>query len=392
MELIYLDHNATTPIAPVAKLAALRFLENEFGNPSSTHAKGHSAKAAVDEGRAAVAKLLGATASEIVFTASATESNNLALMGAAAAAPTERQHLIVSAVEHPAVMEPALALQRQGWQLSLAPVDRHGRLDVEALQSLLRPDTAIVSVMHANNELGTLQPIETIAPLVHAVGALLHVDAAQSVGKVPVDVNVLGADLLTVAGHKMYAPKGIGALYVRQGTRLAGMLYGAGQERGLRPGTENVPYIAALGAAAQYVWGCMKENASRVAELRDTLEQRLLAAIPGLVVNGHPHHRLPNTLHVSLPTGDSRSIVAALADEVALSPGAACHADDHDPVSGVMRAIGATAQQARGALRISMGYDTTALQVEQAATLIVLAYGKQVVPEHGEGHFARRLR
>lgn len=379
MELIYLDHNATTPIAPAARLAAMRFLESEFGNPSSTHAKGRAAKAAVDEARAAVADLLGAAAPEIVFTGSATESNNLALMGAAAMAPAQRRHLIVSAVEHPAVMEPALALQRQGWQLSLAPVDRHGRVDVEALRSLLRPDTAIVSVMHANNELGTLQPIEAIAPLVHAVGALLHVDAAQSVGKVPVDVNALGADLLTVAGHKMYVPKGIGALYVRQGTRLAGLLYGAGQERGFRPGTENVPYIAAFGAAAQYVRGSMQESAARVAELRDTLEQRLLAAIPGLVVNGHPHHRLPNTLHVSLPRGDARAIVAALADQVALSPGAACHADGHDPVSGVMRAIGATAQQARGALRISLGYDTTALQVEQAVTLIVPAYEKLIV-------------
>ena len=383
MELIYLDHNATTPIAPAAKLAAMRFLESDFGNPSSTHAKGRAAKAAVDEARAAVADLLGATTSEIIFTASATESNNLALMGAAAMVPAERRHLIVSAIEHPAVMEPALALQRQGWQLSVAPVDRHGRVDVQALRSLLRPDTAIVSVMHANNELGTLQPIEAIAPLVHAVGALLHVDAAQSVGKVPVDVNTLGADLLTVAGHKMYVPKGIGALYVREGTRLAGLLYGAGQERGLRPGTENVPYIAAMGAGAQYVRARMQESASRVAELRDALEQRLLDAIPGSVVNGYPQHRLPNTLHMSLPSGDARAMVAALSEQVALSPGAACHADGHSTVSGVMRAIGATAQQARGAIRISLGYDTTAAQIEQAAALIVLAFERLYI--HADG-------
>ena len=383
MELIYLDHNATTPIAPAAKLAAMRFLESDFGNPSSTHAKGRAAKAAVDEARAAVADLLGATTSEIIFTASATESNNLALMGAAAMVPAERRHLIVSAIEHPAVMEPALALQRQGWQLSVAPVDRHGRVDVQALRSLLRPDTAIVSVMHANNELGTLQPIEAIAPLVHAVGALLHVDAAQSVGKVPVDVNTLGADLLTVAGHKMYVPKGIGALYAREGTRLARLLYGAGQERGLRPGTENVPYIAAMGAGAQYVRARMQESASRVAELRDALEQRLLDAIPGLVVNGHPQHRLPNTLHMSLPSGDARAMVAALSEQVALSPGAASHAGGHSMVSGVMRAIGATAQQARGAIRISLGYDTTAAQIEQAAALIVLAFERLYI--HSDG-------
>jgi cysteine desulfurase len=383
MELIYLDHNATTPIAPAAKLAAMRFLENDFGNPSSTHAKGRAAKAAVDEARAALADLLGATTSEIIFTASATESNNLALMGAAVMVPAERRHLIVSTIEHPAVMEPALALQRQGWQLSVAPVDRHGRVDVQALRSLLRPDTAIVSVMHANNELGTLQPIEAIAPLVHAVGALLHVDAAQSVGKVPVDVNTLGADLLTVAGHKMYVPKGIGALYAREGTRLARLLYGAGQERGLRPGTENVPYIAAMGAGAQYVRARMQESASRVAELRDALEQRLLDAIPGLVVNGHPQHRLPNTLHMSLPSGDARAMVAALSEQVALSPGAACHAGGHSMVSGVMRAIGATAQQARGAIRISLGYDTTAAQIEQAAALIVLAFERLYI--HSDG-------
>jgi cysteine desulfurase len=297
--------------------------------------------------------------------------------------PAERRHLIVSAIEHPAVMEPALALQRQGWQLSVAPVDHHGRVDVQALRSLLRPDTAIVSVMHANNELGTLQPIEAIAPLVHAVGALLHVDAAQSVGKVPVDVNTLGADLLTVAGHKMYVPKGIGALYAREGTRLARLLYGAGQERGLRPGTENVPYIAAMGAGAQYVRARMQESASRVAELRDALEQRLLDAIPGLVVNGHPQHRLPNTLHMSLPSGDARAMVAALSEQVALSPGAACHAGGHSMVSGVMRAIGATAQQARGAIRISLGYDTTAAQIEQAAALIVLAFERLYI--HSDG-------
>ncbi len=374
MELIYLDHNATTPVALAAQLAALRFLQSEYGNPSSTHAKGRAAKAAVDEARAALAELLGATDAEIVFTGGATESNNLALLGAAAAAPAERRHLIISAIEHPAVSEPALALQRQGWQLSHAPVDRQGFLQVEALQSMLRADTAIVSVMHANNELGTLQPIEKIAPLVHSVGALLHVDAAQSVGKVSVNVNSLGVDLLTVAGHKMYGPKGIGALYIRHGTCLAGLLYGAGQESGRRPGTENVPYIAALGAAAQYVQGQMKKSASRVTELRDMLEQRLRTKIPGLIVNGDPLNRLPNTSHVSLPVGDARALVSALADQVALSPGAACHSDGHDPVSGVMRAIGATAQQARGALRLSLGYDTTALQVEQATNLISHAY------------------
>lgn len=375
--MIYLDYNATTPVHPQVRQVIHQFLDSEFGNPSSSHARGRAAKAAVDAARSAVASAIGAALpDEIVFTGSATEANNLALFGACLAAPPQRRHLVISAVEHPAVLEPALALQRQGWRLSIAPVDRAGRLIAGELEALLQSGpAALVSVMHANNELGTIQPIEEIAPLAKRHGALLHVDAAQSMGKVPVDVNALGADLLTIAGHKMYAPKGIGALYVRRGTPLRPILFGASQERSIRPGTENVAYIAGLGVAAGLVCGAAFAR-QRMASLRDELQRRLVEGVPGLVVNGSSAHRLPNTLHVSLPVGSARDLVALLANEVALSPGAACHSDHPDEPSGVMRAIGATAQQAHGALRLSLGYDTTADDVDNAARLIVAAFDR----------------
>jgi cysteine desulfurase len=378
---IYLDYNATTPVHPAVRQAILLHLEGEYGNPSSSHSKGQAAKAAVDSARAWVAKAIGAAAgAEVFFTGSATEANNLAILGTAGTVTADRRHLIVSAVEHPAVMEPALALRRQGWRLSVAPVERDGRIDLDALAALLGAHpTALVSVMHANNELGTLQPVEAVGRLAHEHGALFHVDAAQSMGKVPVDVNTIGADLLTIAGHKMYAPKGIGALYVRRGTAIEPLQFGASQEGGLRPGTENVAYIAGLGAAARLV---MEEGPGKrlsMAALRGELQERLQAAISGLTVNGSLVHRLPNTLHVSLPQGSARVVVELLADQVAISPGAACHSGADYAPSGVMRAIGATAQQAQGALRISLGYDTTPADVERAARLISAAYQRQAL-------------
>jgi cysteine desulfurase len=271
-------------------------------------------------------------------------------------------------------MEPAHELQRRGWRLRVVPVDRESRLQLDALLTLLSAnDTALVSVMHANNELGTVQPVEEIGRLVKQHGALFHVDAAQAIGKVAVNVDAMRADLLTIAGHKMYAPKGIGALYVRRGTRLQPLMFGAPQEGGLRPCTENVPYIAGLGAAAEMV-AAADEARVRMARLRDELQADLIRAIPGLTVNGSQKYRLPNTLHVSLPEGSARAVIALLANEVALSPGAACHADSPDVPSGVMKAIGATGQQAIGAIRISLGYDTTAEEVHTAARAIAEAY------------------
>lgn len=376
--MIYLDHNATTPVHPEVQRRIAECLGCTYGNPSSTHAMGRAARLVVDAARAAVASAIGAARpDEIVFTGSATEANNLAVLGACGVAPQGRRHLVISAIEHPAVLEPALELQRQGWRLSIAPVDRGGRLVVAELARLLQDQpAALVSVMRANNELGSIQPIEEIAPLVRRHGALLHVDAAQSMGKIPVDVDTLGADLLTLAGHKMYAPKGVGALYVRSGTVLRPLLFGASHERGLRPGTENVAYIAGLGTAAGIVSNAQAE-CPRMAQLRDELQSRLVAGIPGLTVNGAIGHRLPNTLHVSLPTGSARAVVAWLADEVALSPGAACHADTPEAPSGVMQAIGATAQQAYGALRLSLGYGTRREDIEAAAGHIAAAWRQQ---------------
>lgn len=373
--MIYLDYNATTPVHPEVRQAILPYLEGDYGNPSSSHSKGQSGKVAVDSARACVAAAIGAASpSEIVFTGSATEANNLAILGACAAATADRRHLIVSAIEHPAVLVPALELQRCGWRLSIAPVGRDGIVHLDALAMLLAGgDTALVSVMHANNELGSIQPVEEIGRLAKRYGALFHVDAAQAMGKIPVDVKAIGADLLTIAGHKMYAPKGIGALYVRRGTPLRPLMYGASHEGGLRPGTENVPYIAGLAAAARLVAGAQVAR-QRMPRLRDRLQAHLLAGIPGLTVNGSQHHRLPNTLHVSLPFGSARELIAHLADQVALSPGAACHAEVAYAPSGVMQAIGATVQQANGAIRLSLGYDTTTDDIEAAVPLIVAAY------------------
>lgn len=373
--MIYLDYNATTPIHPEVRRAINTFLDEDYGNPSSSHAKGRRAKAAVDAARASVAAAIGAAMpSEIVFTGCATESNNLALLGACAAAPADRRHLIISAVEHPAVLEPARHLERQGWRLSIVPVHRDGRVDLDALQALLASaQTALVSVMHANNELGTIQPVEQIGVLAKRYGALFHVDAAQAIGKIDVNVEAMRADLLTIAGHKMYAPKGIGALYVRSGTPLRPLTYGASQESGIRPGTENVPYIAGLGEAARLVSAAYTAR-EQMATLRDQLQTHLIDAIPGLTVNGSVECRLPNTLHISLPSGSARAVIAMLADDVALSPGAACHADASHAPSGVMQAIGATAQQANGAIRISLGYDTTSGEIDLAGRLIADAY------------------
>ncbi len=372
---IYLDFNATTPVAAPVLEAMLPFWRTAFGNPSSAHSLGRQAAHAVAHARAQVAAAIGAAADEVLFTGSATEANNLALLGASQDVPPERRHLIVSAVEHPAVMGPAQELQRLGWRLSVAPVDTEGRVDVQAIAALLQEPTALVSVMHANNELGTVQPVEEIGRLCRQHRALFHVDAAQSLGKIPVSVDDIGADLLTMAGHKIYAPKGIGALYVRRGTSLKPLYFGASQERGLRSGTENVAYIVGLGAAAEYVTSVGPTKWAPMAKLRDALQAQLEQNIPGLVVNGSLTHRLPNTLHVSIPHGSAQEIVSALADQVALSVGAACHSEAGAASSGVMATIGADAQRARGALRISLGYDTTEQDATAAARMLTAAIG-----------------
>jgi cysteine desulfurase len=370
---IYLDCNATTPVDPRVLEAMLPYLAVHYGNPSSDHVVGRRAKAAVDAARAEVAALIGAAPAEIVFTGCATEANNLALLGAVRAAlPGARKSLVTSAIEHPSVLQPLRHLARQGWALTELPVDAAGRVQMDRAAHAITPEVALVSVMLANNETGSLQAVRALADLAHAAGALMHVDAAQAVGKVAVDVHALGADLLTLAGHKFYAPKGVGALYVRAGVALEPIQYGAGHEHGLRPGTENVPHIVALGEAARLARATLAQDAARMTALRDRLHGRLAAAIPGLGLNGHPTERLPNTLNVSFPAVAGWQLLDA-APAVAASTGSACHADEH-AASGVLAAMGLAPEAAAGAVRLSLGRFTTESEIDTAAAALIGAW------------------
>jgi cysteine desulfurase len=366
---IYLDYNATTPVAVEVLESMLPYLVEHFGNPSSSHSYGKKAAQAVHEARASVASLLGAATDEIVFTGSATEANNLALLGVARALAGAKRHLVVSAVEHPAVIEPALHLQSEGWRLSVIPVDAYGRVDPAAVAAALRPDTALVSIMHANNEVGTIQPVAEIAEMTKARDILLHTDAAQSAGKIAVNVDALGVDLLTLAGHKFYAPKGVGALYVRRGTPIMPIQFGAEQEYGLRPGTENVSQMVGLGAAARLARERLPAATEKLRSLRDALHERLRTGVPGLMLNGHPSERLPTTLNVSFPGIAGRKLLSRVAGRVAASVGSACHSEA-DAVSGVLAAMGCDAGRAAGAVRLSVGWMTTPEEIEAAAVAL----------------------
>ena len=369
---IYLDYNATTPVDPLAAQALEPWLRERFGNPSSAHLYGKEAKAAVETARAEVAALIGGRPGDMIFCGSATEANNLAIFGVARALRGERRHLVTSAVEHPSVMQPMRSLEAEGWQLTVLPVDGTGRVRMEAAAHAIRRDTALISVMLANNETGTMQPVSEIAALAHACGAFMHVDAAQGAGKIPIDVHDLGADLLTLAGHKFYAPKGVGALYVREGTPILPIMAGAGHERGLRPGTENVPYIVALGTAARLAQEGLAVEAARLRSLRDALQERLVIAIPGLLLNGHPAERLPNTLNLSFPGVAGWQLLAA-APEIAASTGSACHGGGHT-VSDILAAMSMPREQALGALRLSLGRFTSEAEIDGAASVLIAAW------------------
>jgi cysteine desulfurase len=366
---VYLDYNATTPIDPAVAKAMLPYLHEHFGNPSSGHSYGRRTREAVEHARRQVADLLGCTPQEILFTSGGTEANNLVLLGATSAMRKRGNHVVTSRVEHPAVLEPCLALLERGWDVTFLPVDGTGEVEVKRLEAALRPQTVLVSIMHANNEVGTLQPIEAIAAVTRRRNILLHTDAAQSVGKVPVRVDELGVDYLTVAGHKLYAPKGVGALYVRSGSPMAKLFYGAGQERGLRPGTENVLEIVGLGQAAAQALERGAEATRHLRRMRDLLEERLHAALPAAVVHGHPERRLPNTLSIAFPGWSADTLLNKL-HGVAASAGAACHADTVK-VSHVLEAMAVPEHLARATLRLSVGRFTTAAEVVQAAAHIV---------------------
>ena len=361
---IYLDYNATSPVLPDVVQAMTRVLTDVPGNASSVHAFGQAAKAVVDEGRIALAELIGAEATEVVFTSGGTEADNLALRGAAESLePTGRRHLVTTGIEHEAVLNTVKALERRGWRTTVLPTGTSGVLSVDALREVVTPETAIVSVMHANNEVGTIQPVAALATVARAAGALFHTDAVQSVGKIPVSVKTLGADMLSLSAHKFGGPKGVGALWVRRGIRLQPQMTGGRHERNRRAGTENVAAIAGLGVAARYAAKALREP-DHVGALRDRLEREILARVPGTAINGDPASRVANTTNISFDGIEAESLLIALDLEgVAVSTGSACSSGSLEP-SHVLRAMNLPSPRARNSLRFSLGRSTTDAEID----------------------------
>lgn len=376
---IYLDYNATTPIAPSVVESMTPFLSGHFGNPSSAHSMGRAAKEAIEDSRVKIAGLLGCDRTEIVFTSGGTESNNFAIKGVMLQSQPVDGHLVISAIEHPAVVEPARFLERLGFEVSIVPCDEHGFVHPSSIESALRPNTRLVSVMHANNEIGTIQPIRQIAEICHGQGILLHTDAAQSVGKVSTFVDQLDVDLLTMAGHKLYGPKGIGVLFVREGVSLEPLLHGAAHENGHRGGTENTPYIVGLGQAAYLAAKCIDESAESMTKLRDRLNDHLVNAIPGLVVNGGQAKRLPNTLSVAFPEVTGQDILKRI-PELCASTGSACHSSGL-VASATLAAMGQSHEVMAGTVRLCVGWYSSEEEVDRAASLLIDAWENLVGSE-----------
>ncbi|CAG0981987.1 cysteine desulfurase [Myxococcaceae bacterium] len=368
---IYLDHNATTPLLPEVVDAMLPYLREHFGNPSSGHVYGSRARAGVAHAREQVAALLGCDADEIVFTSGGTEANNLAIRGATEALE-RKSHVVTTVIEHPATARPCAWLEKHERSVTRISVDADGRARVDAAREAIDGDTALVTVMHSNNETGVLQPVEELARLAHAAGALIHTDAAQSLGKVPVHVRQLDVDLLSIAGHKLYAPKGVGALYVKRGTPLVPFALGASHERGLRPGTENVASIVGLGAACEAVGRDLDLMAARMQRLRDVFWEQLASGVPGLALNGHHELRLPNTLNVRFPRASGSAVLDG-APEIAASTGSACH-EGHESASAVILAMGVGPDEALGSVRLTLGRGTSEDDVVRAAEALVRAW------------------
>lgn len=366
---IYLDHNATTPVASEVVEVMMLYLQERFGNPSSTHDLGKQAKEGLERARSEVASLIGCLPHEVVFTSGGSESNNMVLKGSVDFLHPDRCHIILSAVEHPSILNPALFLSELGVNLSVLPVDRFGRVDPEKVQEAISPQTCLITVMLANNETGTLQPIKEISTIARARGVPFHTDAAQAAGKIELDVDSLGVDYLTLAGHKLYGPKGVGALYIREGRSLVPLVHGAPQEGGRRAGTESVPLALGLGAACRIAAETLKEEISRMTHLRDLLEKRLFENLQDLVLNGHAEKRLPNTLNVSVPGLQGNQILEGI-PELFASTGAACH-DRNVKISHVLAAMGISPEVGMGALRLTVGRCNNVDQIEEAARLIV---------------------
>jgi cysteine desulfurase len=379
---IYLDYNATTPLDPAVVEAMLPYLREHFGNPSSTHDYGRRAHEAVDRARGQVAALIGADPAEIVFTGGGTEASNHAIKGVVFArlggffgrwlGRADKPLLVTSAIEHPATVQPCAFLKRLGCRVVVAGVDRHGVVDLDAVRAACRQGPRLVSIMHSNNEVGTLQPIRQIAELAHGGGALVHTDAAQSLGKVAVNVRDLDVDLLSIAGHKLYAPKGVGALYLRRGVTLEPLVHGAGHEQGRRAGTENVPYIVGLGAACAVAAANLAEATRKLVSLRDRLWRQLRDALGDhVVLNGHPDERLPNTLNVNF-VGHIGADLLQRVPLIAASTGSACH-EGYVALSPVLCAMKVPAEIGKGAVRLSVGRFTTVEEIDRAAATLIEA-------------------
>ena len=373
---IYLDYNATTPIDPLVAEAMLPYVHGLFGNPSSGHSFGREARQGVDKARRQVSSLLGCDNDDLIITSGGTEANNHAIKGVAEAHCKRGNHIITSSVEHPAVTEVCRYLERHGFTVTYLPVDEYGMVHPGQVEEAISPETILVTVMHANNEVGSIQPIREIADIAHRHGALMHSDCAQSVGKIPVRVDDLGVDLLSIAGHKLYAPKGIGALYIRPGVRLEKFMHGANHQSDRRAGTENVIQMVGLGQACELIERNLSAYRQHMLDMRDRLEQGLLGRAPGARVNGHPSMRLPNTASIAFRGLEADRILASL-PTVAASAGAACHSDQIE-VSHVLAAMNVPTEYAMGTLRFSAGRFTTEEEVDRAIVEVAEVVGSLV--------------
>ncbi|MBI5664613.1 MAG: cysteine desulfurase [Nitrospirae bacterium] len=368
---VYLDNNASTPLAPKVAGVMLACLKSNFGNPSSAHSYGKDSREAVEHARKQVAGLINARPEEIIFTSGGTEANNLAILGTALRSGPG--HIISSCIEHPSVTNPLKYLEETGYKVTFLPVDKYGIVGPDILKKHIRRDTILITIMHSNNETGSIQPIAEIGDIARSKGIVFHCDAAQSAGKVPVNVTKLNVDLLTIVSHKFYGPKGVGALYMKRGVELKPILYGASHEKGLRPGTENVCSIAGLGKAAELAKKQMRTRVSGMRDLSHIFHDELLKEIPGIKLNGHPAKRLPNTLNLSFPDIQGHVLLEKLKHEIAASTGSACHEGKHKP-SSVLKAMGLTDKEALSAVRLSLGINNTEAQIRRAVKAIVKAY------------------
>lgn len=370
MKRIYLDHNATTPVLPEVLAAMMPYLTEEYGNASSIHAFGQNAREAVERARASVATLLGARAAEISFNSGGTESNNQAILGVVAAAPGETKHVITSAIEHAAVLDTCKALAKPGVEVTFLPVDREGLVNPEDVRRAIRPETVLITIMLANNETGTIEPIEELGKIASEKGIVFHTDAVQAAGKIPIDVEKLGVHLLSISAHKFGGPKGVGALYIRKGTRLGPLMHGGHAERDRRPGTEDVASIVGMGKAAQLTRMGMEEDRLRLRSLRDRLERGLLHRVPQSWINGAKAARTPNTTNITFPFIEGEAMVIALdLKGIACSTGAACSSGAVEP-SHVLTALGLPPEDARATLRLSLGHQTADEEIDRALETI----------------------